>query len=57
MAAVNWDFAVHQWAKTVTRLAYEQGEEAVDMRCEELPPAFKQRLVAFLRGEDNGGEY
>jgi hypothetical protein len=56
-AQINWDFAVERHKETMTQLAYEQGREEVDRRCEELglSPAFKRRLIAALKGDELDG--
>lgn len=56
-AEINWDFAVERHRETMTQLAYEQGREEVDKRCEELGLSrdFKRRLIAALKGEDQNG--
>jgi hypothetical protein len=56
-AQINWDFAVDRWTQTMLDVSFRDGGEEVDKRCENLPPAFKARLIANLKGEDDGGEY
>lgn len=57
-AEINWDFSVRRHAETMKEIAYDQGKEEVDKRCENLPYLFKDRLIAYLKGEDvNGREY
>lgn len=36
---------------------YRDGGEEVDRRCLDLPPAFRTRLIATLKGEPNDGTY
>lgn len=56
-AVINWDFSVDRWAKNMAEVHYRDGGEEVDARCEHLPPEFKRRLIATLKGEPNDGEY
>lgn len=57
MAEINWDFAVEQHMRTIMRLAFEEGREAADRRCDELglSPEFRARLIASIKGEDESG--
>lgn len=57
MAEINWDFAVERHLQTMMRIGFEEGPEAVDVRCDDLGigGAFKQRLLAAVRGEDVSG--
>lgn len=57
MAEINWDFAVEQHMRTIMRLAFEEGREAADRRCDELglSPEFRSRLIASIKGEDESG--
>lgn len=57
MGEVNWDFAVHRWAKTALEVQATHGGVEVDARCKDLPPDFKARVIAVLKGTDEGGEY
>jgi hypothetical protein len=56
-AEINWDFAVEQHTKTIMRLAFEEGREAADKRCDDLglSEPFKRRLIDNIKGEDERG--
>lgn len=55
-AIINWDFSVNRWADTMMEVAYRDGTAEVDMRCENLPPDFKARVIASLEGRDTDGQ-
>lgn len=57
MAEINWDFAVEQHVRTIMKIAFEEGREAADKRCDDLnlSPAFRDRLYATIKGVDDSG--
>lgn len=58
MQNVDWDFSVRRHLQTMMRIGFEEGEAAVDERADalRLPEAFKQRLLAAIKGEDTDGK-
>jgi hypothetical protein len=55
-AEINWTFATEQWAKTMTRVFFEEGEQAVNSRTAPLPAGFKERLIEAVHGEEPRNE-
>lgn len=55
-AKIYWDFAVEQWAATITTLVYTGQREEANRRADALPLEFKKRVIANIEGVDRSGE-